>query len=276
MSPTISSAANPKARYVRRLGVRAFRARERRMVLEGVRLVEEALSAGASFDFVLLDDDLDRTERGRRLRGALLEGGVTTVDTASTLLADLSDTAAPQGILAVVAQPRLDLPATLDAVVVLDGVRDPGNLGTLLRTASASAVDGVILAEGTADPSNPKVVRAASGAHFRLPLVRMGWPQVAELCRGSGLVVRIADAHGLDGHGQVDWTVPWALVMGAEAEGPSARALDMGRTVRIDMPGPAESLNVSSAAAVILFEAVRQRALAGSSRGSPRRPPEDG
>jgi len=268
MPPTISSAANPKARYVRRLAARAFRARERRMVVEGVRLVAEALAAGAAFDFALVDDELDRTELGRQLRSALLDGGVATFDTAPALLGDLSDTAAPQGVLAVVAQPRLQLPAALDAVLVLDGIRDPGNLGTILRTALASGVDAVILAAGTVDPSNAKVVRAASGAHFRLPIAAMSWAGVAELCRGAGLSVWVADVGGQDCHVAVDWTAPWALVMGGEAEGPSAPARGMGRTVRIAMPGAAESLNVSSAAAVLLFEAVRQRAAAGSDAGT--------
>jgi TrmH family RNA methyltransferase len=257
----ISSAANPKARYVRRLSRRAFRAREGKVVLEGVRLVEQATSAGAAFDFVLTDPDLDRTERGRALRLRLAALGIAVYEVTPGLLSSLSDTATPQGVLAVAAGPLLSAPSALRSLLVLDGVRDPGNLGTCLRTALAAGVDAALLAPGTADPSSAKVLRAASGAHFRLPVLREPWAEVAAICRAHALAVWVADARGSVEYTAVDWAAPWALVVGGEAEGASTAALERGRTVRIPMPGAAESLNVASATAVLLFEAARQRAI---------------
>jgi len=260
MSTDITSSSNPRARYVRRLASRAFRAREGKMVLEGVRLVEEALAAGAVFDFALTTAELEAGERGRRLARALAERRTATYRVPEALLAALADTVTPQGVLAVVAQPCLPLPARPTAVLVLDGLRDPGNVGTCLRSALAAGVDAALLGPNTADPSNAKAVRAAGGAHFRLPMARAAWSDTARRCRAAGLEVRVADAGGSADYAAIDWRRPFALVIGGEADGPSgaARAL-CTTTVRVPMPGGAESLNAAAAAAVILFEAARQR-----------------
>lgn len=229
------------------------------MVLEGVRLVEEALAAGAVFHFVLVDERSEQSERGRKLLERLAASSLALHRCEPSVMTAISDTEAPPGLLAVVSQPRPDLPEKLGAVLVLDGVKDPGNVGACLRTALAAGVGAVLLAPGTADPSAAKVARAALGAHFRLPIVRVSWPDARELCQRHELAVWVADARGARSCYEVDWRRPWALVMGGEAEGPSEPALAMGAAVRIPMPGPTESLNVAAAAAVLLFEAERAR-----------------
>ena len=137
-------------------------------------------------------------------------------------------------------------------------MRDPGNLGTILRSAEAAGVGQVLLAPGTVDAYNPKVVRGAMGAHFRLPLESLDWPAIAE--RVAGRAVWLADAAGEIAYDQVDWTAPSALIVGGEAAGAGQRAAELatGR-VCIPMTGGAESLNAAMAATVILFEAARQR-----------------
>jgi len=255
----ITSQSNPKARYVRRLGSRAFRARERRLIVEGVRLVEEALAAGSGVDFVFVSEDVRGTDRGRRLSESLRLAGVPMFDVSPTLLEELGDTVTSQGILAVAAWPDMAWPDSPRSVVALDGIRDPGNVGTVLRTAQAAAVDCAVVTPGTADATSPKVVRSAAGAHFRLPILRAPRPQLAELAGDSGLDVWVADVDGDARYDSVDWRRPFMLVVGGEAEGPSQEALDLGRTVHIPMPGGSDSLNAGVAAAVLLFEALRRR-----------------
>jgi TrmH family RNA methyltransferase len=254
----ISSAQNPKIKLVRAL---MGRSRERRQagafVAEGVRLVEEALAAGWTFKFVLYDETL--SERGRllvhRLQAAQIDVGLVS----ASLMNSLGETETPQGILAVLALPRLEIvPPGLDFVLILDQIRDPGNLGTLLRTAAAAGVQAVFLSPETVDAFAPKVVRAGMGAHFRFPVLALSWEQIRQACEQAGLQVWLADMDGISCW-QADLKRPLGLIIGGEADGasPSARALAHD-TISIPMPGGTESLNAAVAGAVLMFEVVRQ------------------
>ncbi len=259
----ISSASNPKLRHIRSLARAAARAREGRFVIEGMRLVEDALDAGVAPALAVVSAAWGESERAAALLARLGDRSVPVFTVAPAVFAGLAGTESPQGILAVVPKSETPLPARLDLVVVVDGMRDPGNLGTLLRTAAAAAVDGVLLAPGTVDATNPKVVRAAMGAHFRMPIAARDWAGIAETLRAGspgGVPAWLADAGGEHDYARVDWALPAAVVIAGEAHGPSdaARAL-AAATVRIPMPGGVESLNAATAAAVILFEALRQR-----------------
>lgn len=258
-SATITSAANPKVRYARRLARRSFRARERRVVLEGARLVAEAAAAGAAFDFALFTPDWAASPDGERLLDSLTARGIAAVSVTDAVLQAAADTVTPQGVLAVAAAPDVPWPERVAALLVLDGLGDPGNVGTVLRTALAAGADGVLLAPGTADATNAKVLRAGAGAQFRLPVRAARWAEIEATAARHALSVWVADAAGEEAYDRVDWTAGHALVIGAEASGPSAAARQLGRTVRIPMPGPAESLNAAVAAAVLLFEGARQR-----------------
>jgi TrmH family RNA methyltransferase len=160
--------------------------------------------------------------------------------------------------------PELAPPDPLTLALVADGLTDPGNLGTLLRTASAAGVQALFLTEGTVDAFNPKVVRGAMGAHLRLPIVSVPASELPQ--RLAGLRVWLAEARQGEPYDRVDWRPPSALVIGGEARGPqdSVRALSPS-LVHIPMQAGSESLNAAVAAAVILFEIARQR---GSQRGS--------
>ena len=179
-----------------------------------------------------------------------------------SLMEALSGTEAPQGVLAVLPFIKLRLPEHLDFVIIADGLRDPGNLGTLLRTADAAGVQALLLTPGTADAFSPKVVRSGMGAHFRLPILASTWDEISALCRQAAPPVRIllSDAEAGQPLWSADLRQPCALVVGAEAEGITApaRAAAWG-CLRIPMPGRSESLNAAVAAGVLLFEVVRQR-----------------
>ncbi len=266
----LTSLANDRVKLVRALqGQRKAREKEGRFVVEGARLVEEALKADAPVDFAFHTADLD--DRARAALGQLRKRGATLVEVSPEVMKACSDTEHPQAILVVLPQLLItnyqfqnqELVIS-NLLLVCDRIADPGNLGALLRSAAAAGVDAALLAPGTVDAFNPKVVRAGMGAHFRLPIESLDWDKIGE--RVNGLKVRLAEANSLISnlrspirYDQADWTLPSALIIGSEADGPSeaARACAAER-VFIPMPGETESLNAAIAGSVILFEAVRQ------------------
>lgn len=231
------------------------RRKEGKIVLEGVRLIRDAYErGGVRPDFVFYDPDtadmtlVDLLERQR----------VFIQPASAEVMRHISATEGPQGIVGVFPTPQTALPEDLRRVLVLDDIRDPGNLGTMLRTAAAAGVDAVLLSPGCVDAYNPKVLRAGMGAHFRLAVAELPWEQITAAC--AGLTVYVADMQGDVTYDAADWSQPWVLIMGSEAHGASAEATALAdTTVTIPMSADTESLNAAIAAGVILFEAQRQR-----------------
>jgi TrmH family RNA methyltransferase len=255
----ITSTRNPKVQWVRALQSRSRQRREDgAFVVEGVRLIEEALDSGWEARLVMYTDDLDL--RGQRLVSEFASRGDPIELVTIQVMRAVSDTQTPQGILAVLSLAILPLPETLNFAFIPDGIRDPGNLGTMLRTAAAAGVDAVFLPDGTVDVFAPKVVRSAMGAHFRLPLFTGSWDEIRTHITGSSLRVYLAAA-GCDlVYTQADFRSPLALIIGGEAEGAGETARQMGDVcVSIPMPGGTESLNAAAAAAVLFYEVLRQR-----------------
>lgn len=254
----ITSTHNPKVQQVRALLARK-QARDDAgsFVVEGVRLAEEALAAGWQPHVLLVSSEL--SERGRGIVAGFAAQGAEVEEVSQHVLEALSDTETSQGILAVIPQRALAFPEKPDFLLVADRVRDPGNLGTLLRSAGAAGVQGVIVAPGTVDPFSPKVLRAGMGAHFRLPIRSLTWEQIRAAAAGR-FKLYLAEAGAGTACWQLDLRQPVALVVGGEAEGasPEARAAVDG-LVTIPMPGQSESLNAAVAASILLFEIVRQR-----------------
>ncbi len=237
------------------------RREERAFVIEGVRLAEEALTTGWQPRLVLYTEDLN--PRGRAVRDGLAGRGAPVECVSEHVLRAASDTETPQGILVVLDWCALPVPDVLDFVFIPDGVRDPGNLGTMLRTAAAAGVQAVFCPPETADAFAPKVLRAGMGAHFRLPVISLGWEEMtSRLC--SLQVYLAAAAQGV-AYTRADFRAPLALVVGGEAAGASTYAHNLATTrVHIPMPGGSESLNAAVAAGVLLFEVVHQRGAFGS------------
>lgn len=252
----ITSLQNPKLKLIRSLLGRAKARREEGAFLaEGVRLVEEAAAAGWPFRFVAHEESLG--ERGARLVADLQARGVECAAVSSGVMKSLSETETPQGVLAVLERQPLPLPETLDFVLIPDQIRDPGNLGTLLRTAVAAGVQAVLMPPETTDPFAPKVVRAGMGAHFRLPIAAMAWDEIERSTRG--LHIYLADMHGTSCW-DANLRRPLALVIGGEALGASEPARRLAREkLSIPMAGPIESLNAGVAGSVLMLEAARQR-----------------
>jgi TrmH family RNA methyltransferase len=255
----ITSLKNDKVRLVRALQTRRrARQREGLFVVEGVRLCEEADRTGLAVHFALYTEQASEGPRAAALLSSWAEAGVSRYEVSESVMAACSDTESPQGLLAVVPIPSLPAPESPTLTLVLDRLRDPGNLGTLLRTALAAGVDQVLLLPGTVDPTNPKVVRGGAGAHFWLPISMVGWDGLERAIAGCRAVLSTPGG-GVD-YAEFDWREPVALVVGGEAAGAGERVRSsVDLTVSIPMADGVESLNVAAATAVLLFEAVRQR-----------------
>lgn len=254
----ITSPQNPKLKLVRALMSQPKARREdKAFVAEGIRLVEEALQAGWPFRYALTKPQVNA--RGQALVEKLTKRGIEVEVVAEALLDSISDTETSQGILAVLSLPEQKrAEPNLNFALIADRIRDPGNLGALLRTAAAARVQVVFLPPETTDAFAPKVVRAGMGAHFRLSLYSPPWEEIAQAV--AGLHVYLAEASGVRACWQADFRAPLALIIGNEAEGPSQQARHLAKeTIFIPMPGKTESLNAAIAGAILMFEVVRQR-----------------
>ena len=252
----ITSPGNDKVKYLRSLYQRQQRLAAGRFVVEGARLIDDALAAGLMPDWVFAAPQLPT--HARQTLHRLRARRVDVLDVSDAVFKACSDTETPQGLIAVLPLPQLPWPDNPPLIVVADALRDPGNLGTLLRSCAAADVGGVLLAPGTVDAYNSKVVRGAMGAHFRLPVQAAAWAEIADRVRGRSIYA--ADQNGVVAYDEVDWTQPAALIIGSEAAGVSADASRL-TTARVFIPlaRGVESLNAAVAASVMVFEAQRQR-----------------
>lgn len=254
----ITSSQNSKIKLVRALMGRAKERREANaFVVEGVRLIEEAENRDWRFETVLYDESL--SDRGKLLLERLKSRSIDVEMVSENLMKSLSDTETPQGMLAVLSDSRIPIPDSPNFILILDQIRDPGNLGTLLRTAAATGVQTVLLPPETTDVFAPKVVRSGMGAHFRLPIHSMIWEEIR--AKTKDLQVYLADMGGQPCW-ETDLRQPLALIVGSEAEGASAEARTLAtQKISIPMTGNVESLNAGVAGSVLMFEVVRQRSL---------------
>ncbi|MEW5928010.1 MAG: RNA methyltransferase [Gemmatimonadota bacterium] len=248
-------------KLLRGLQQRKNREAEGAFLVEGVRAVEDLLASRLGVRFLAWSSSLEDGERGRDLLSQAEARGVALHEVSAAELAEYAATETPQGVVAVADVPRWTLeelysPATPAVVLVLDAVQDPGNFGTMVRTAEALGAAAVLALPGTVDAWNPKAVRAAMGSSFRLPVVAAGWDEAGPWLEREGYAV-LASAVGAPPVG-ADRPRRAALVVGNEGAGvsaePRARA---AREVGIPLRGRAESLNVGSAAAVLLYELLR-------------------
>jgi TrmH family RNA methyltransferase len=247
---------------------RALRAAEGVVVVEGAELLAAALDAGCAIEAVYVAPEGAAVPAVASVADRVAAAGGRVFDLAAGVMEKVASTVTPQPVVAVVAyRPAgLDVLDGASLVVVCVDVRDPGNLGTVIRTADAAGADAVVCCEGTVDPTNPKCVRATAGSLFHVPVVEGGAvADVLAALAARGITTVATVVRGGTDHTEIDWTTPSALVLGNEASGlPAELAGAMDRRATVAMAGRAESLNVSMAAAVVAFEAVRQRRSAGS------------
>lgn len=260
----LSSASNPRVKEWAKLLERKHRQREGKFLLEGVHLVKEALDAGWPLEIVAFDEGTDVVhlfegyiDRGER-------GGPSWIPVSPDIIAKCSETETPQPIFAVANKRPPDtgkLFQTEQALVaVLDGVQDPGNVGTIVRSAAACGATAVVLGKGTADLYNPKTLRATMGALFHVPVLEADLVQLLPEAKNSGAAVAGTSLQASQSCYEYNFRRSVWLVFGNEGSGisPDVSAL-VDNNIIIPMTGRAESLNVAMAATVLLFEAQRQR-----------------
>ncbi|MHB8219023.1 MAG: TrmH family RNA methyltransferase [Acidimicrobiales bacterium] len=254
--------SHQRVRRLRRLlHKRATRWAEQAFVVEGVELVREAMAAGVAPQSVFVAADGLDTRGVAEVVASAGELGVRVHELAPGVIAKVADTATPQPVMAVFAicPSGLSELAGGRLVVVLDDVRDPGNAGTVLRTAEAAGADAVVFGGGTVDPYNPKTVRASAGSLFHTTVVvEPDIQRALESLAGQGYRRLGAAVRGAQDYTTVDWRSPVAVVLGNESSG-LGPSLPLDGLVGIPMSGRAESLNVAMACAVLCFEVQRQR-----------------
>ena len=254
MAPDITSPANERIKWLVRLRERKHRDREGVFVVEGPRLYRRALAAGMSPTVTFVTETWDEAV-----------GEVVTV--ASDVLDRASYRHASEGVIAVfpLFATGLSLPAlsSRPLVLVAEDIEKPGNLGAMMRTASAAGVDAIIAVGGAVDPFNPNAVRASTGALFSVPIAMTSWDELGPWLSEHGIAVLALDPKATTTVWETDLSGSVAIVIGAEATGLSERATHLAQR-RLSIPQAddgVDSLTASVAAAVVLFEAVRQRSI---------------
>lgn len=235
------------------------RLREKLMVAEGVRLVQEALASKLPIEEAFYTPDFAAAPEGQALLATFEERQIRYCQVPEDLMMAMSDTETPQGILVVLPTPEIP-PAAPGFILVPDNIRDPGNLGTMLRTAWATNVSQVLLPPGNVDGANPKVVRAGMGAHFYVSIQTVAWEELREMLTSIPDAVWLAEMRAGVPYSEAHWRDNIALIIGGEASGagPEARALAQ-RHVTIPMAPGVDSLNAAIAAAILMFEVARQQ-----------------
>jgi TrmH family RNA methyltransferase len=234
---------------------RSVRHKEHRFVVEGPRLVAEA---SALIDFIVYSEELPIVER-------MINNGIDCHKVSHKMFADLSGVETPQGVLAVVRKPAFHLNDIIKEknplIIFCVEIQDPGNLGTIIRTADAVAASGVILSRGTVDLYNQKVIRSTMGSLFHLPVVQIEeTKEVINDLKKNGIKIVAADISGKIDYFSADYKLPTAILIGNEGAGLPEEIIGLcDEVVKIPMPGRAESLNAGISAAVLLYEALRQR-----------------
>jgi TrmH family RNA methyltransferase len=279
MNTTITSAANPLIKRLRRLADRKYRRREGAFVVEGVQPVWAAVDAGAELETLVAAPEMVTTDVRARLVDRQHAAGLPVAWISPELFRRLSSRDEPAGVAAIVRmqiRPLADLPGptgTDQSVVALHGIANPGNLGTIIRTVDAAGAAGVILVGNTCDPYAPAAVKASMGSLLAVDLAQCDdldeffcWTQ------RHGIGVLAASGHADTDHWDAQFLGPMALLLGAEGPGLPADALRRSdQVVRIPMTGTAESLNLSVAAGVLLYE-LRREALHRAAPKSPSHP----
>ena len=259
----LESVANPVVKKMAQLLQKKYRQESGDFLVEGLRAVEEAVdSARVKALFYLQAED----KRSREILAQAEAQGVSLYQTNELVMAKLCDTVAPQGMVACVQQTTCTLTSlaeqeTPGLLVVVDRLQDPGNMGTLIRTADAVGAAGIILLQGTVDAFSPKVVRSSMGSLFHVHLCGpVSATELTAWCKVQGYRLAATTLENSQSIYKTDLTGKLALIIGNEANGVSAKLLQQAELqLHIPMPGRAESLNAAQAAGIILFESLRQR-----------------
>ncbi len=263
----ITSVNNPLIKNAKKLQKKKYRDMDGSFLVEGTRLVEEAYGANC-LKAVFFDESLLDSPRGKELHEKLIESsleGESMFQVSSDIIKLLAETESPQGIVAIASKSLVTLTSLAvkkGIILISDGIQDPGNLGTMIRTAWAAGVTAVICLPGTVDPFNDKTVRSTMGGIFNVPIITGEcWSDVKDWCGNKGYQIVAGDLEG-EAYCKPLYEEKVALVIGNEGQGLiSVTVKDVDKKVKIPLLEGAESLNAAVACGIILYEILRQKDL---------------
>jgi len=261
----ITSPHNPRVKLAASLRLRRQRRKEKRILIDGTREISRALAAGVKLHEVFFCAELCQGADARQLLERADLSGAEVIDVGEQVFARLAFGERAEGIVAVAAEPPHRLEDLLrlaeqPLVAVLEGVEKPGNIGAVLRSADAAGVSAVLLASPATDLFNPNAIRASLGTIFSVPVATAASEDVLAWLQSHELPIVAARVEGSAVYTEIDFRRPAAIVIGSEAHGlTSVWSGDDVKAVRLPMLGAADSLNLSAAAAVLFYEALRQR-----------------
>ena len=252
-------------KQIHKLKTEKEREKEGKFLIEGLHLCQEALTSDWELELVLHSGEFSESSAGQRLVEEFSKRGIEAFGIKKKELEKLADTETPQGIMAVVKKKKFTLSRDFlkdsSLLLGLDNIRDPGNLGTMIRTADAVGADAVLLSKGCVELYNPKVVRSTMGSIFHLPVIEnLDLPEVIPDLKKDGFRITVSEVHEGKDYTEVSYPEKSCLIIGSEASGISQQILNLA-DVRIKIPilGKAESLNASVAAGILLYEMVRNK-----------------
>ncbi len=258
----ISSESNGQIKEIIKLQKQAReRKKTKKFVVEGIKMVQEAINFKKLDKMYVSESALEKTAQsiGKKIEEISYEV------VADNVFKQISDTVTPQGVLAVVNMPEYDINDILSddrkSWILLDDLRDPGNLGTIVRTSEGAGMSGVIMSRECVDLFNPKVVRSTMGAIFRVPFCYVqSLTDVIDRIKSAGCEVFATAMEGSEVYDQLDYTKGAAFIIGNEANGVSDEVFEKAsKRIRIPMEGKLESLNAAVSAAIIMYEIARQK-----------------
>ncbi len=260
----ITSNSNPKIKEVLDIRRRKNTAKHISFIIEGPHLIEMALGAGAPVNEVFFTDAFSRKKEGQKILGLLIRRTHKIFEVADHVFHKLTETETPQGIIAVITHIPLSLKdMSLNEnplLIVSDGIQDPGNLGTIIRTSDAAGVSAVVILPGTCDVYMSKTIRATAGSIFNVPIVHAAVDEFIEWIDFHKIKLAVTAVNAEKHLFETELDSPVAFVFGNEASGVREALKNKADMVlSIPIPGKAESLNVAISAAVCIYEAVRQR-----------------
>lgn len=265
MNEVISSVSNPIIKNIKGLDKKKKRWDNKRYLIEGIKLIKESIDFDAEIEYILYSESLLHINNGRDILNLIKNKNIKCIEITEKIKKHISKTENSQGIFAIAKFSNYNIEDILKKdksfLLILDRIQDPGNMGTIIRTADAFGVDGIIVTEGCVDVYNPKTVRSTMGSLFHIPIIFCeNINESINLLKENDIKIMSTSLYKAEALYDIDFNTGFAFVIGNEANGVSENILNKSDVnIKIPMIGDAESLNAAIASSIVMYEAMRQR-----------------